>query len=202
MKFNQRLKELRNSKRITQEKIAQALNIKRSTYAKYETGENQPDHETLQLLADFFNVSTDYLLGRSDKKMIVTKNNPPIEVFRKRLKECREEKELTYGDLAEVASVTPTYIEKLETEATELPGLRTFYAIADKLGVTPDYLGGFTNDKQGRSPDTPKPKELTDLLNKDIMFHGVPLDDEERQKILAVMEAMFWDAKAKNKRKK
>lgn len=68
MTFSIRLKELRNSKKLTQEQIANELNIKRSTYAKYETGENQPDHDTLQNLADFFNVSVDYLLGRTNKK--------------------------------------------------------------------------------------------------------------------------------------
>lgn len=190
-----KIKELRNKKEWSLREVEKRTGINYSVLSRIESGKRPVTDEEIIIFSKLFNVTTDFLLGRE-------KNNPPIEVFRKRLKECREEKELTYGDLAEVASVTPTYIEKLETEATELPGLRTFYAIADKLGVTPDYLGGFTNDKQGRSPDTPKPKELTDLLNKDIMFHGVPLDDEERQKILAVMEAMFWDAKAKNKRKK
>lgn len=190
-----KIKELRNNKEWSLREVEKRTGINYSVLSRIESGKRPVTDEEIIIFSKLFNVTTDFLLGRE-------KNNPPIEVFRKRLKECREEKELTYGDLAEVASVTPTYIEKLETEATELPGLRTFYAIADKLGVTPDYLGGFTNDKQGRSPDTPKPKELTDLLNKDIMFHGVPLDDEERQKILAVMEAMFWDAKAKNKRKK
>lgn len=199
--LGERLKMLRGNR--TQEDIAKGIGVSRARYSHYENGRSEPDMETLQKISRFFNVSIDFLLGESDEQLTKQeKNNPPVELFRKRLKQCREEKGLTYEDLAEVAYVTPAYIKKLETEATELPGLRTFYAIADKLGVTPDYLGGFTNDKQGRSPDTPKPKELTELLDQDVMFHGVPLDNEERQKILAVMEAMFWDAKAKNKRKK
>lgn len=64
--LGERLKKLRRSKKITQEAIASKLNIKRSTYAKYETGENQPDNETLIKLADFFNVKVDYILGLSD----------------------------------------------------------------------------------------------------------------------------------------
>lgn len=199
--LGERLKMLRGNR--TQEDIAKGIGVSRARYSHYENGRSEPDMETLQKISRFFNVSIDFLLGESDEQLTKQeKNNPPIELFRNRLKQCREEKELTHEELAEVAYVTPAYIKKLETEATELPGLRTYYAIADKLGVTPDYLGGFTNDKQGRSPDTPKPKELTELLDQDVMFHGVPLDDEERQKILAVMEAMFWDAKAKNKRKK
>lgn len=200
--FRERLKEARKEKKLTQEMLAKKINTTKGTISNYENGHSTPSNEILRELADVLDVSVDYLLGRSDEKTIAEKNNPPIEVFRKRLKQCREAKGLTYDDLAEVAYVTPAYIKKLETETTELPGLRTFYAIADKLGVTPDYLGGFTNDKQGRSPDTPKPRELTDLLDKDVMFHGVPLNEEDRQKIIAVMEAMFWDAKEKNKRKK
>src|SRR5699024_3675894 len=44
--------------------ISKKINIKRTTYAKYETGENQPDYEMLETLSDFFNVSSDQLLGR------------------------------------------------------------------------------------------------------------------------------------------
>lgn len=64
MEFNVRLKECRNKKGWTQEGISKILNIKRPRYAKYETGENQPDYRILIKLADLFGVSTDYLLGR------------------------------------------------------------------------------------------------------------------------------------------
>ncbi|ARK28740.1 helix-turn-helix domain-containing protein [Halalkalibacter krulwichiae] len=67
MEFKDRLKLCRNNKKITQEKLAEKLGIKRPTYAKYETGENLPDITMLNKLADFFEVSTDYLLGRTDQ---------------------------------------------------------------------------------------------------------------------------------------
>ncbi|MFD1707690.1 helix-turn-helix domain-containing protein [Siminovitchia sediminis] len=68
MSFNVRLKEYRKRAKLTQEEIAKKLGIKRSTYAKYETGENQPDYKMLEKLADFFEVTTDDLLGRDNKK--------------------------------------------------------------------------------------------------------------------------------------
>ena len=68
MEFKDRLKMCRKNKKITQEKLAEKLGIKRPTYAKYETGENQPDLTMLNKLADFFGVSTDYLLGRTDEE--------------------------------------------------------------------------------------------------------------------------------------
>lgn len=67
MTFNNRLRHYRKRKRLTQEQLAKELGIKRSTYAKYETGENKPDYNTLKKIADFFEISTDELLGRSFK---------------------------------------------------------------------------------------------------------------------------------------
>src|SRR5699024_1936494 len=69
--FTERLIKSRNEKGWTQAEISNLLNIKRSTYAKYEVGENQPDFQTLIKLANLFGKSTDYLLGRvSDKESI------------------------------------------------------------------------------------------------------------------------------------
>lgn len=67
MSFPQRLKKERTRNKLTQEKLSQLLDMKRSTYAKYETGENQPSYETLKKLATIFHVTTDYLLGMEKK---------------------------------------------------------------------------------------------------------------------------------------
>jgi len=68
MDFKSRLKSCRNKNGWTQEEISKLLEIKRPRYAKYETGENQPDYSILIKLADLFGVSTDYLLGRGHDK--------------------------------------------------------------------------------------------------------------------------------------
>jgi len=64
--FSKRLKKLRKEKGLTQEELAQALNITRSALSLYEIGKRDPDTETLRKIAGFFNVSVDYLLGRTD----------------------------------------------------------------------------------------------------------------------------------------
>jgi len=66
--FSDRLKEIRNAKGITQKAMAQYLGITEQAYQKYEYGMREPNHETTIKLADYFNVSTDYLLGRTDCK--------------------------------------------------------------------------------------------------------------------------------------
>jgi len=61
-----RIAELRKQKKILQADVAQHLYISQQTYSSYETGKSQMSFETLCILADFFEVSTDYLLGRQD----------------------------------------------------------------------------------------------------------------------------------------
>ena len=65
--FKTVLKSLRHSRNLTQEELAQKLNIGRSRISMYESGQREPDFETTELIADFFNVDVDYLLGRTSK---------------------------------------------------------------------------------------------------------------------------------------
>ena len=61
-----RLKKLRKEKNISQLKLALDLNMNQNTISRYENLEREADYETLVALADYFNVSIDYLLGRTD----------------------------------------------------------------------------------------------------------------------------------------
>ena len=61
-----RLKEIRKSKGISQLKLAMDLNTSQNTISRYETGEREPGIDELIKLADYFNVSVDYLLERTD----------------------------------------------------------------------------------------------------------------------------------------
>ena len=73
-----RLKELRNNKGLSQAAIAERFGITQQAYANYERGTRQPDYDTLNKLADYFNVTTDYLLGREDKTTLTTKDKKEI----------------------------------------------------------------------------------------------------------------------------
>lgn len=66
--FPERLKALRQEKNITQRAIANYLNITDTAYGFYEQGKNYPNMDILIKLADFFEVSLDFLVGRSNKK--------------------------------------------------------------------------------------------------------------------------------------
>lgn len=69
--FQNIFKRLRTSSGFTQVEIAEKLGISRSTIGMYETGAREPDFETLEKIADFFNVDIDYLLGRTDKTTLL-----------------------------------------------------------------------------------------------------------------------------------
>lgn len=66
--FAQRIKELRNEKKLKQVEIAAIFGISTRQYQNYEGAINYPDVAGLIKIADFFGVTTDYLLGRSDSR--------------------------------------------------------------------------------------------------------------------------------------
>lgn len=67
---NMRLKDIREDRDYTQSHIADVLHIKQNTYSQYETGVRQIPIDLLIKLADFYNVSTDYILERTDNPKI------------------------------------------------------------------------------------------------------------------------------------
>ena len=64
--FSEVLRELRIEKKISQKALGEVLGISDRNIRFYETGEHRPDFEGLLILADYFQVSLDYLVGRSD----------------------------------------------------------------------------------------------------------------------------------------
>ncbi|PWL97652.1 MAG: XRE family transcriptional regulator [Clostridiales bacterium] len=65
-----RLKELRKKHKISQLKLAMDLNMNQNSISRYENGEREADYSTLIRFADYFNVSIDYLLERTDNPEI------------------------------------------------------------------------------------------------------------------------------------
>jgi len=68
VKFAERLRELRKERHVTQQTMAEYLHVKHRSYQNYEGGSRRPDYEGLVALADYFDVTTDYLLGRTDQR--------------------------------------------------------------------------------------------------------------------------------------
>ena len=65
-KFAARMKELREARGMSQDAVGKIIGVKRYSVYSYEKAKNYPDVEHLIALADYFDVTTDYLLGRTD----------------------------------------------------------------------------------------------------------------------------------------
>lgn len=97
-----RLKALRIEKKLTQKQLAEKINVTHVSISGYESGNRSPDTDTLQRLADYFEVSTDYLLGRTNIPALTPQekdeaafqafaNDPELYVFYKELPKSDEE---------------------------------------------------------------------------------------------------------------
>lgn len=68
MKYNERIREIREDHSLTQQKIAKLLNVGQRTYSDYESGKTRIPVDSLLILAHYYNVSMDYITGASDVK--------------------------------------------------------------------------------------------------------------------------------------
>lgn len=66
MSIGEKIRELRLEKDLLQRELAEKIHIAANTLSQFESGKANPSYEVLTALADFFEVSTDYLLGRAD----------------------------------------------------------------------------------------------------------------------------------------
>lgn len=100
--FGEKLAELRRNKKLSQYELAEKLGFSRGKLANYEQGTREPDFETLELIADYFNVSIDYLLGRSnfpstqqvnkdEEEFQAFANDPSLQKWYKELPKSKEE---------------------------------------------------------------------------------------------------------------
>jgi transcriptional regulator with XRE-family HTH domain len=110
--FGQNLAKLRKEKNLSQYKLAELMNLSRGQIANYEQGSREPDFETLERFADFFDVSIDYLLGRTEKQKLAPQeedadfqafaNNPELQKFYNELPYSKEEAVQRLRDIWEI----------------------------------------------------------------------------------------------------
>lgn len=79
----ERLRSLRLDKKLTQAKLGKMFNISHATINRYENGVHEPDTETIDKLAEFFDVTADYLLGRSDYRYELSREACGVKDFSK-----------------------------------------------------------------------------------------------------------------------
>lgn len=95
-----RLKELRRISSKSQQIVANELKIGQTTYAGYELDKSEPNHQMLLVLAEYYDVSTDYLLGKTDTKYNQQELDFYNELKEKSIEDLIREYNLTLGDKA------------------------------------------------------------------------------------------------------
>lgn len=80
MDFAKRIKNLREEKKHTQAEVATRLGIARTTYASYEQGFREPDNDMLKKIAEYFDVTIDFLVGRTDLPQTTEEAKEPLAI--------------------------------------------------------------------------------------------------------------------------
>ena len=88
MNFSDKLRCLIEERNLTQKRVANDLNIAPSTIGGYVQGSSEPDFETLKILAEYFDVSTDYLLNVKTRNVNNLLEDELLRVFRSRQGFC------------------------------------------------------------------------------------------------------------------
>ena len=112
--FGKRLAKLRNDKGFSQYELAERLGFSRGKLSNYEQGTRQPDYETLQHIADYFEVTTDYLLGRSDNPSPTNDSYNPIHEINKLLDKYDIDQS-GFFDIEKWKAMGPDEIRELES---------------------------------------------------------------------------------------
>lgn len=143
-----RLKALRKERGYNQQQMATILGITQPTLSNWESGKFELDNASLMKLADFFNVSTDYLLGYS--------NSPDSDFIdgevANKIKQLRKQHGISQTQLAQKLNVHQTAVSQWELNRT-IPDIDTLKNLSDLFGVSVDYLLGRTDEPSPSSPD-------------------------------------------------
>lgn len=147
--LGKRIKSLREESELSQLELAKILNISNSTLSQYEAGNRIPGDDIKNKIADYFNVSVDFLLGRTDDPTPYTQamgrvNRIKIENFSDRLKQLRNEKGVLQRELADYLNVSRVTITQYEN-GSRSPDDETKKKIAEYFNVSLDYLMGFSD---------------------------------------------------------
>lgn len=149
--FPIRLRELRLGNGLSQRELADYLNIHPQYLSNIERGIKSVTLPRLIEIADFFNVSLDYLVGQSAKPTPFAEETEKNEInrhtvrnFSTRLKFLREKNRLTQQQLADYIGVTNCYVSGMES-GKEIPSVKKLIVISDMFNVSIDYLVGRTD---------------------------------------------------------
>lgn len=137
--LGEKIAEQRKKLGLSQEELAEKLNISQKSISKYELGNRKPQYKVLVRMAEYFGVTTDYLLG------LAKGGNTMLG---KRINELRKSSGMTQEEFGKKLGVIKQTVSSWENDLSE-PNHAATIAIAKLFGVTTDYLLGAEGDAMG-----------------------------------------------------
>lgn len=113
--FGDRLKKLRKTKKMTQAQLGQVFGVDHTTISKWEKGVYETDFETIQKIADYFGVSADYLLGKTDDPQKKDITETEIIDYYKIIQASRKKIKLGNPDVYRGREITQSTLDLLES---------------------------------------------------------------------------------------
>lgn len=142
-----RLLDLRLDNNLKQKDLGKVLEVSEDRYSKYERGIDDMTLQRCNALANFYNVSIDYLLGLSNINIKPTNNNINYKILSKRLFQLRKEHNLTQAKLCKKIGFPQTTYSCYET-GKSIPTTFKVYHIVCYYNVSFDYILGRTNKRK------------------------------------------------------
>lgn len=161
----EQLKNMRKKYGLTMKQLGNEIGVAESTISQYESGKREPDYATLIKLANYFNVSIDFLLGREKSDSLtqdISKAESRFEKMRRRINEMRETAGMSMEDLAQKSNIPIETIENIGTGKGASMDIDRLSRIAKVLNTNTDYLLGFSDD----STPPPHSKSISELLSE------------------------------------
>lgn len=169
-----RLKLLISNSNTTQKEIAEKLSISQQRFNFYVTGKREPDNEMLLRIADFFSVSTDYLLGSQVEDKFSAKFRENLALY------------LSYQDLSDEEKVQSDYYDYVSfAEETYPLSLAEACTVAENFGLSlDDLLQDDAENKNSPSADEAAPR---DEIDEEIMRFVGEMSLEQKDFLIALL---------------
>lgn len=151
--FGKRISDLRKERGLTQLDLAQKIGVTRSAISLYEIEKREPDTETLLKMADFFGVSTDYLLGYSKNRIKEEDLEWRYPHVKNRIgsiiSKYREEFNLSSKEFAKKMGISVELEQNIEA-GINIPSLKLLSKMATEMNMDVDYLIGAKTSNECR----------------------------------------------------
>lgn len=197
--IGKKIKELRLSRKMTQEELGKIIGVTTSMIGMYETGARNPSYAVLKKIAEYFNVTTDYLLGcsetpqRNNDEKISEEINKDIErgiILGSNIRRIRKSLGISINKLSTLSGISLGYLSDLENNKSLNPTKETLDKIAKALGVPTEKL--LTNDSTNEiSYDDIK---ITNPDIRAIARAGEKLTPKEAEDLRRLAERLFPNA--------